>query len=129
MSKLPKITSLLFLCNILKTGVSEEIDFLHAGRHESLLQIDTLILMGRERSSIPRVPKIASLQCLYNLLKEVRDEVVFLHAYKHQSFLQVDTIITPGHDQASILKLLKVTSLQYLYIYIFINISLYLFRS
>ena len=47
-------------------------------------------------------------------------------------FLQGDTIITPGYDQASTLKVLKLTSLQYLYIYIFINTSLYIlyiFRS
>ena len=57
------------------------------------------------------------------------DEVDFLHAGKHESVLQGDTITTPGHDQASILRVLKVTSLQYLYIYIFTNISLYIFRS
>ena len=38
---------------------------LHADRHERLLQIDTMILIGRP--SIPRVPKIANLQCLYNI--------------------------------------------------------------
>ena len=42
------------------------------------------------RSSIPKVPKIASLQCLQYVKKEVRVEVDFLHAYKHQSFLLVD---------------------------------------
>ena len=69
MSKLPKITSLLFLCNILKqTWVM--LIFYHAGKHETLLQIDTLILLGREWSSIPIVPKIASLQCLYNISKK-----------------------------------------------------------
>ena len=50
--------------------MSDEVDFLHAGKHESLLQIDTMILMGREWSSIPKVPKIASLQCLYNISKK-----------------------------------------------------------
>ena len=76
-----------------------------------------------------KVPKIASLQCLYDVSKRELDEVRFFLVYKHQSVLQGHTIITPGHDQASILKVLKVTSLQYLYIYIFINISLYIFRS
>ena len=41
--------------------------------------------------SIPKVPKIASLQCLYNISKKkLEDEVDFLHADKHKSFLQVD---------------------------------------
>ena len=57
------------------------------------------------------------------------DEVDFLHAGKHKSILQGDTITTPGHDQARILRVLKVTSSQYLQIYIFTNISLYIFRS
>ena len=42
--------------------MSDEVDFLHAGKHESLLQIDTVILMGWQWSSIPKVPNIASLQ-------------------------------------------------------------------
>ena len=60
MPKLPKITSLLFLCNIWKKKVSHEVDFLHADKHKSLPQIDTMIF---------KVPKIASLQCLYNISK------------------------------------------------------------
>ena len=42
--------------------------------------------------SIPKVPKIASLQCLCNISqkKKVRDEVNFWYADKHQSWLQVD---------------------------------------
>ena len=42
--------------------------------------------------SISKVPKIASLQCLYNISKKkkVRDEVNFWYADKHQSWLQVD---------------------------------------
>ena len=39
------------------------------------------------QSSIPKVSKIASWQCLK---KEARDEVDFLQADKHQSFLKVD---------------------------------------
>ena len=114
----------------LKKDAGDEVDFLHAGKHESLLQIDTMILMGREWSSIPKVPKIASLQCLYNISKkELEIKLIFLLVYKHPSVLQGGTITTPGQDQASILRVLKVTSLQYLYIYIFTNISLYIFRS
>ena len=52
----------------LKKELSDEVDFLHADKHESLLQIDTMILTGW--SSISKVPKIASLQCLYNISKK-----------------------------------------------------------
>ena len=57
----------------LKREVSDEVYFLHTGKHENLLQIDTVILMGW--SSIPKVLKIVSLQCLYNISKKKRDEV------------------------------------------------------
>ena len=40
-------------------------------------------------STILKVPKIASLQCLYNISKKVKDKVDFFHADKHQSLLQV----------------------------------------
>ena len=40
-SKLPKITSLVFLCNMLrKKEVIEEVHFLHADKHKSFLQVD-----------------------------------------------------------------------------------------
>ena len=42
MPKLPKITILLFFLQYLKKEVSDEIDFLYANKHESLLQIDTM---------------------------------------------------------------------------------------
>ena len=63
--------------------------FLHTDKHESLLQIDTMIFDGDGQASIPKV-STANLQCLYNILKKVRDEVVFLHGDEHQNFLQVD---------------------------------------
>ena len=44
MPKLWKETSLLFFCDILR--VIEKIDFFHADKHESLLQIDTVNLNG-----------------------------------------------------------------------------------
>ena len=67
-----------------------------------------------EWSKIPKVPKIASLQCLYSISKKkLKDEVGFLHLDKHQSLLKiyfntlgikvsckVDFIIINGHDQA-----------------------------
>ena len=69
------------------------------------------------------------MSCLQYLLKGATDEVDCLIVYKHQIVLQGDTIITSMHYQATILKVLIVTSLQYLYIYIFVNMSLYIFRS
>ena len=60
----------------LKKEVSDEVDFLHADKHESLLQIDTMILIGY--SSFFKVPKRASFtMSLQYLKKEVRDEVDF----------------------------------------------------
>ena len=43
--KLPKVTSLLCLCH------KKRVDFLHAYKPESSLQIDTLILMGMIKHS------------------------------------------------------------------------------
>ena len=51
----------------LKKDVSDEVDFLHADKCKGLLQIDTMILM---EISIPKFPKIASFQCLYNTLRK-----------------------------------------------------------
>ena len=90
MPKLPKITSLLFQCNILRWSEWWSWFFLHVGKHESLIQIDTMILMGMAKD-YPQNSKIASLQCLYNISKrKLRDEVVFLYVDKHRSFLLVD---------------------------------------
>ena len=65
----------------LKKDLSGEVDFLRADKHESLLQIDNIILMGMVNSEFA-----ISLQYLK---KEVKDEVGFLHADKHQNFLKV----------------------------------------
>ena len=72
-----------------KKELSDEIDFLHADKHESLLQIDTMILMGDDQA-FPKFPKEQVCMPLQYLRKEVRAEVGFLHADKNQSFLQVD---------------------------------------
>ena len=71
--------------------MSDAVYFLHSDNHENLLQIDTKIFRW-VWSSIPEVPKKASLQCLYNIPKKVRHEVDedFFDAGKHQSFLAVD---------------------------------------
>ena len=79
--------------------MSDEVDFLHADKHESFLQIDTMILIGvvKHSQSSQNCKFAMSLQYLK---KEVRDEVDFLHADKHQRFLQIDTIILGVCGQA-----------------------------
>ena len=73
----------------LKKEVNDEVGFLHAGKHENLLQIDTMILMEMVKhfQSSQNSKFTMSVQ---NLKKEVRDEVDYLHADKHQSGLEVD---------------------------------------
>ena len=83
----------------LEKEVSDEFDFLHADKHESLLQIDTKILMGMIKHSRSSQNSKFTMS-FQQLKKEVRDEVDFLHADKRQSFLQGDTIIIDGYDQA-----------------------------
>ena len=98
MPKLPKITSLLFLCNILrKKWVMKLIFFLVQINIKACYKLIQWIWQGW--SSIPKVNKKASLQCLCNMSKKKLDEVNFLHADIHQSFLQVDIIIIDGHDE------------------------------
>ena len=52
----------------LKKEVRNKVDFLHEDIHESLLQVDTMILMGMVKHS--KVPKMASLQWVYNISKK-----------------------------------------------------------
>ena len=63
----------------LKKEVSDEVGFFHSNKHESFLQIVTTIFDGNGQwSSIPELPKIVSLQCLFNISKkEVRDKLSF----------------------------------------------------
>ena len=56
--------------------MSDEVDFLHADKHESLLQIDTMILMGIVKH-FESYPNIKFTMPLQYLKKEVRDEVDF----------------------------------------------------
>ena len=44
MPKVPKITSLQYLCKYLKESKKDEVDFLHAHKRQRFLQIDTFIL-------------------------------------------------------------------------------------
>ena len=73
----------------LKREVSDEVYFLYADKHESLLQIDTMILMGMVKYSQSSQNSKFAMSLQY-LKKDVRDEVDFLHADKRQSFLQVN---------------------------------------
>ena len=76
-----------------KKELSNEVDFLHAGKHESLLQTDSKRMVKNFQSS--HHSKFA--MSLQYLKKEVKTDVDFLHAefpkslfqhFEHQSFLQ-----------------------------------------
>ena len=84
--------------------MSDEVDLLHAGKHESLLQIDSMAMVKNSQSS--ENSKFA--MSLQYLKKEVRAGVDFLCAefpkslfqhFEHQSFLSVDIININGHVQ------------------------------
>ena len=72
----------------LKKELSNKVDFLQADKHESLLQIDRMILMGMVKHSQSSQNSKFAMPLQY-LKKKVKDEVDFLHANEHQSFLQV----------------------------------------
>ena len=76
--------------------MSNEVDFLHADKHESLLQIDSMILMGMVKHSQTSQNRKFAMSLQY-LKKEVKDEVDLLHADKRQSFLKVYSS-TFGHQ-------------------------------
>ena len=69
--------------------MSDDVDLLHAHKHEGSLQINTMIFDGDGQAS-PKFPNSKFAMSLQYFKKEVRDEVDFLHAYKHQDFPQVD---------------------------------------
>ena len=61
----------------LKKGVSDEVDFLHADKHGSFLQIDSMIVsMGMVKHSQSYQNSKFSISSQY-LEKEVRDEADF----------------------------------------------------
>ena len=103
MPKLPKITSFVFLCNILKNKWVMKLIYCMGISMKVSYKLILWFSWGWPR--IPKIPKIASSQCFYNISKKVdRDEVDILHADKHQhfghqSFLQVDAMIIDGHDK------------------------------
>ena len=96
----------------LKKELSDEVDFLHADEHESLLRSDSMILMGMVQHSQSSQNSEFAMALQY-FKKEVWDDVDFLHADKHQIFVKVyfnsmgikvsykvDIIIINGHDHA-----------------------------
>ena len=66
-----------------------KVDFLHAGKHENVLQIDTLIMMEMVKHFKSSKNSNFTMSVQY-LIKEDRDEVDFLYTDKSQSGLQVD---------------------------------------
>ena len=125
MSILPKVTSLLFLSNILR---KKWVIQLFLCMQISMKACFNLIPWFWWRwSSIHKVPKIASLQCLYNVSKKKLEmkltfcmQINIKVSYKLISTLWASNVSTRWNYQywwawSSILKVLKVTSLQYLY--------------
>ena len=117
MLKLPKITSLIFLCNILRKNWVMKLIFCMQVSMKACYK-----LMVWEWSRILKVPKIASLQCLHNISKKKKKaEVDFLDAEFHKSLFQhfrQHLSFLQGWQYyyqwawSSVFKLLKVTSLQ-----------------
>ena len=85
MPKLPKITSLLFLCNILRKNWVMKLIFCTQISMKACYKLIVWFWWGW--SSIHKVPKIASLQCQF--AKEVRNGGHFWHADKRQSFYKL----------------------------------------
>ena len=102
---MPKLPTIIFSLQYLKEELSDEVDFLHADKHKSLLQIDSMILIGmaKHSQSFQNRKFVMSLQYLK---KEVKDEVDFLHADKHQSLPKVSILWTSKFPTRSILSLL-----------------------
>ena len=78
------------LSQYLKKEVSNKIEFLHPDKHESLLQVDTMILMRMVKHSQSSQCSQCQLAMSFNISKKKLDEVDFLYANKHQSIQQVD---------------------------------------
>ena len=95
----------------LKKELSRKVYFLRENKHESLQQIDSMILMWMVKHFQSSENSEFAMSLQY-LKKEVKDEVDFLHVDKHQSFLKVffntldikvsynvDIVIINEHDQ------------------------------
>ena len=89
MPKLPKVKHLLFLCIILRKDWMMKLMFCMQVSIEPYYKL--ILWFWWRWSSIPKVTKIASSQCLYNIsIKKLEMKFDFLQADKHQSGLQVD---------------------------------------
>ena len=113
MPKLPKMTSLLLLCNILKNWVMKLI-FWQADKHERLLQIDSIILMGMAKHSQSSQNSKFAMSLQY-LKKEVKSWSLFFcmpmnikvslkffsTPWVSKVSCNVGIMIINGHDQAS----------------------------
>ena len=66
----------------MKKVMSDAVDLLHADKHESLLQIDIMILMEMVKYSQSSQNSKFAISLQY-LKKEARDGVDFLNADKH----------------------------------------------
>ena len=73
MSKLPKTKNFAISLQYLKKEMDVQVDFLHAGKHENLLQINTIILMEMVKhfQSSQNSKFTMSVQCFK---KEVREK-------------------------------------------------------
>ena len=96
MLKLPKITILLFLCNILLSELSDEVDFLQEGNHESLLQMDSMGMVQNSQN-FPQskfvMLKLKFIFCMQSFLK------VNFTTLGITVFYKVDIISVNGRDQ------------------------------
>ena len=64
---MPKLSKFAISLQYLKKKVSHEVVFLHADKYESLIQIDTLILMGMAKhSQSSQNSKFVKCSCLAN---------------------------------------------------------------
>ena len=73
-SKLPKMTSLLFLYNMLKMKLAMQLIFYMQISMKACYKL----ILRYVWWSIPEVPKKASLHCLYNIPKKLEMKVTFL---------------------------------------------------
>ena len=125
MPNLPKIKSLLFLCNILRKKWVMKLVFCMQITMKICCKLILWFWCGW--SSISKVPKVASLQCLYNISKKKLEMMLIFCKQintkvsdKLISTLWSSKFLTRWHNHycwpwSSILKVLKVTILKYVY--------------
>ena len=103
MLKLPKITSLIFLCNILRKNWVMKLIFCMKVSMKACYK-----LIAWEWSKIAKVPKIASLQYLYSISKKklklklifcMQSFQVYFNTLSIKVSCKVDIIIINGHGQ------------------------------